>query len=74
MVIVNFYVLWICVTYDKTCVLTTSQWCPLECIISDTPQLQRGRTIPLRNIWKYVYCIIYGTECSEGLTQLYIPT
>jgi hypothetical protein len=32
-----------------------------------TPAVERVRTIPLRNIWKYVYCIIYGTKCSEGL-------
>jgi hypothetical protein len=25
------------------------------------------QNVPLRNIWKYVYCIIYGTKCSEGL-------
>jgi hypothetical protein len=67
MVIVNFYVMWICITYDTTCLLTTSQWRPLHCIIFVTPQQERGRTIPLRNIWKYVYCIIYSTECSEGL-------
>jgi hypothetical protein len=29
-----------------------------------------GRTISLRNIWKYVYCLIYGTKCSEGLKHL----
>jgi hypothetical protein len=21
----------------------------------------------LKNIWKYVYCIIYGLKCGEGL-------
>jgi hypothetical protein len=25
----------------------------------------------LRNIWKCVYCVIYGTECCEGLTFWY---
>jgi hypothetical protein len=35
--IVNFYIIWICITYD-TCLLTTSQWHPLEYIISVTPQ------------------------------------
>jgi hypothetical protein len=55
MVIVNFYIIWICITYDTTCLLTTSQWRPLQCIISVTPQQWRGRTIPLKNIWKYIW-------------------
>jgi hypothetical protein len=33
MVIVNFYIIWICITYDTTCLLTISQWRPLQCII-----------------------------------------
>jgi hypothetical protein len=67
--VVNFYIVWICITYDTTCLLTTSQWRPLHCIISVTPQQCRDRTIPLKNIWKYVYCIVYGTKCSEGLKK-----
>jgi hypothetical protein len=46
-----------------TCLLTTSQWRPLQCIITVTPQQEI-------HIWKYVYCIIYGTECSEGLNPI----
>jgi hypothetical protein len=30
MVIVNFYIMWICITYDTTCLLTTSQWRPYD--------------------------------------------
>jgi hypothetical protein len=31
-----------------------------------TPAVKR-QNHSLKNIWKYVYCIIYDTKCSEGL-------
>jgi hypothetical protein len=71
-VIVNCYIIWICTTYDTTCLLTTSQCRPLHCIISVTPQQWRGRTSPLRNIWKYVYCVIYGTKRSEEVISAFL--